>query len=289
MNPRVSTVVTDLDNTLYDWFEFWYASFGAMLRVLVDLSGIPEEVLKPEIRTIHQRYGTSEYSALIQEIPSLQKKFPREDLPKRFDAAIDAYRKARAATLRLYPTVFDTLRELKHRGVRIVGYTDSRAYQSAYRVRKLGLDGVLDFLYSPPDHKLPPGTSAEDLRTRPPSNYDFKFTQHRHTPEGETKPNPDLLRSIITEVGATPGSTAYVGDSLMNDIAMAQQAGTFDVQAKYGVAMDRPGYDLLQEVSHWPQTAVEHEKKPEVHATRVLREHFDELLGLFDFERLQTE
>ena len=35
MKPRVSTVVTDLDNTLYDWFEFWFASFGAMLRVLV--------------------------------------------------------------------------------------------------------------------------------------------------------------------------------------------------------------------------------------------------------------
>jgi len=100
MKPRVSTVVTDLDNTLYDWFEFWFASFGAMLRVLVEQSTIPAEVLKQEIRAIHQKYGTSEYSALIQELPSLQRKYPGEDLPRRFSPAIDAYRKARAATIR---------------------------------------------------------------------------------------------------------------------------------------------------------------------------------------------
>ena len=286
MKPPVDTIITDLDNTLYDWFKFWYASFGEMLRVLVEESGISAEEMKPEIRALHHKYGTSEYSALIQELPCLQKKFPGEDLPKRFGNAIEAYRRARKATLELYPTVLETLCELKSRRVKIIGYTDSRAYQSAYRVRRLGLDGVLDYLYSPPDHKLPPHTTPESMRTRPPEEYKFKVTQHRHTPEGESKPNPHLLLTIIAGVGATPERTVYVGDSLMKDITMAQQAGIFDVYAEYGVVEDKAAYTLLQEVSHWPQTAVDREKvltTAQVSPTYVLHGNFAELLALFDF------
>ncbi len=105
MKPPVDTIITDLDNTLYDWFKFWYASFGEMLRVLVEESGISAEEMKPEIRALHHKYGTSEYSALIQELPCLQKKFPGEDLPKRFGNAIEAYRRARKATLELLQEV----------------------------------------------------------------------------------------------------------------------------------------------------------------------------------------
>jgi phosphoglycolate phosphatase len=284
VNPRIDTIITDLDNTLYDWFEFWYASFQAMLDVLVMESGVPQEAVEPEIRMIHQKYGTSEYSALIQELPCLRKKFPAEDLPKRFCAAIDAYRKARKETLRLYPTVGETLKVLKQRGVRVVGYTESRAYHAAYRVRRLGLDGVMDILYSPTDHALPPDISPTDLRTRPSADYEFKVTKHHHTPEGEVKPNPHLLKTIIADVGAVPERTAYVGDSPMKDVVMAQQAGVLDIFARYGVAVDRPGYDLLRRVSHWPQTAADEEKvfQPP-NPTLTLHTQFSEILDLLDF------
>src|SRR5438876_11276907 len=69
---RVSLLVTDLDNTLWDWFEIWYRSFSALLDGIVSISGIPQEELEPEIRKIHQRRGTSEYSYLIGELPPLR-------------------------------------------------------------------------------------------------------------------------------------------------------------------------------------------------------------------------
>ena len=72
--------------------------------------------------------------------------------------AIDAFRKARRRVLALYPTVADTLAALKAKGVRIAAFTESKAFYTNYRFRKLGLDGLVDVLYSPEDHSVPAET-----------------------------------------------------------------------------------------------------------------------------------
>lgn len=44
--PEVRLLVTDLDNTLWDWFQAWHASFSAMLAKLVELSAVPQDRLE---------------------------------------------------------------------------------------------------------------------------------------------------------------------------------------------------------------------------------------------------
>jgi phosphoglycolate phosphatase len=287
MKPRVTTVITDLDNTLYDWVAMWSASFPAMLDVLVKQSGIPQPVIEAEARVVHRANRTSEYAFLIESLPCLQAKHPGGNLVEIYKDAIAAYKKARDETLALYPTVLETLKALTARGVVLVGFTDSLSYYSRSRIQRLQLDGVLKFLYSPADHDLPEGTTAADHRSRPPEAYQFKFTKHLHTPDGVFKPNAALLSQIIGEVGADPGATIYVGDSLMKDVLMAQQAHVLDVFAEYGKAQDRPGYEILRRVTHWTDEDVEREKQLKarynVHPTYTLRERFSELLDLFDF------
>src|ERR1051326_7424562 len=117
-----TTLITDFDNTLYDWFHVWYQSFSAMLAEIQRISGIDESALIPEIREIHQKYHTSEYAFLIEELPCLREKFPGQDLRAVFDEAIHAYRKARKANLALYETVSETLSDLKSQGVLIIIY-----------------------------------------------------------------------------------------------------------------------------------------------------------------------
>ena len=55
-----TTLITDFDNTLYDWFRVWYESFTAMLAEIKRISGLSDDVLLPEIRKLHQQYRTSE-------------------------------------------------------------------------------------------------------------------------------------------------------------------------------------------------------------------------------------
>jgi len=287
MKPRISTVITDLDNTLYDWVEMWGAAFSEMLRVLVEQSGVPQHVIHAEARVIHQEHGTTEYAFLIQSLPCLQAKHPGQDLTVVYGDAIRAYRDARERSLRLYPSVFETLVMLKSRGCLVIGYTDSRAFYAGYRARKLGLDGLLDLLHSPPDHDLPASTAIESIRSQPREAYEFQKTVHRLLPEGAVKPNPVILANILEDVGAVPEETIYIGDSLMKDVLMAQETRVTDVFAKYGQAQHRDEYDLLRRVSHWTDAEIEREKRlraqQEVHPTYTLNEGFREVLDLFVF------
>lgn len=280
-------LITDLDNTLWDWFEAWYRSFSALLDGLVSISGADRKVLEQEIKAVHQQRGTTEYSNLIREVPALVEFAGGRDPFDVFDDALHAQSSARKYTTRLYPGVDDTLRALKEKGVTIVAYTESGAYWTEWRLRHTGLDGVIDVLYSSPDHDVAAGIDPEDLRTgRYTGTYGLRATKHHHVPMGVLKPNQRVLLSILQEQDCAPVEAAYLGDSLMKDIAMAQAAGVLDIHAAYGQAQHRAEYDLLRRVTHWTEDDVEREsalslESGEVIPTQSCRQGIYEVLSQF--------
>jgi phosphoglycolate phosphatase len=204
-----------------------------------------------------------------------------------FDSAVHALNKVRASRMRLYPGVASTFTTLKQHDVPIVAYSESIAYWTEWRIRRTGLDGVIDVLYTSPDHDFPNGVSVDDLRTLPPSEYGLTKTIHKHVDRGLLKPNSEVLTGILKEFNTNPEDTVYVGDSLMKDVAMAQHVGVIDVHAAYGIAQNRAGYDLLRRVSHWTTGDIERERRLQVAGTvtpsYVLRKGFAELLDIFEF------
>jgi phosphoglycolate phosphatase len=231
-----------------------------MLEPLIEQSGADREQLLDEIRVVHQRHRTSEYAFLVEEVPSLRRAAGSTSPTEYYDAAIHAFRRARKANLQLYPGVLDYLTKLRSEGVLLVAYTESLAYYTADRFRKLGLDRVFDFLYSPADHDLPAGMTAREVRQYPPQYYEMAVTEHRHTPPDEYKPNPQVLRDILRDIEATPDEAVYVGDSLLKDVSMAQDAGVLDAHALYGVAQNTDAYGLLRRVTHWRDEDVARER-----------------------------
>lgn len=276
-------LITDVDNTLLDWQDLWYQTFSAMMDKVIDISGVDPEVLYAESSVIHQKYGTSEYSRLLEELPSLRARYG-DDILAVMMPAIDAFRETRRRVLALYPTVADTLATLKEKGVRIAAFTESKAFYTNYRFRKLGLDGLVDVLYSPEDHSVPEETVA--TRHYDADSYAFKHTVHHYTPEGEVKPNPDILLDIVRDLDVTIDEVVYVGDNPLKDVFMAQQAGITDVHAAYGSSQHKPEYELLRKVTHWTPEMVERERtalKPgNVTPSHVLTENFAQILPLFE-------
>jgi phosphoglycolate phosphatase-like HAD superfamily hydrolase len=283
-----SLLITDLDNTLWDWFEAWYASFSAMLTRLSEMSGVPEVVLEREIRAVHQARGTAEYSFLLRELPSLTERSRGEDPLFVYDDAMHVLNAQRKRVTRLYPMVKDTLSRLRDMGVLIVAYTESLSYWTDWRIKHTGLDGVIDILYSSPDHDMPEGATVEDIRKRPPEDYGLKATKHRHIARGIVKPSDQVLRSILRDCERDVAESVYVGDSLMKDIVMAQSVGVLDAYAKYGEVHRKPEYDLLRRVSHWSDAAIARERElasnSEVVPTITLENSFAEVLSLFEVE-----
>ncbi|WP_157134827.1 HAD family hydrolase [Sphingomonas sp. PAMC 26605] len=278
-----------MDNTLFDWLAVWHASFSAMFNKLVELSGIPEDVLAAEIRTVHQRVGTSEYSYLISELPLLRIRSGSTPVLDFYEPAISAFREARRAALQLYEGVFEYLIDLKKNGTLIIGYTESLWYYTQYRLKRTGLDKIMDKVYSPPDHDFPDGVDIGSLRFYSDSHYNLDVTQHLTTPPGELKPNPDILRKILSDAHASPEQAVYVGDSPVKDIWMAQQAGVLDAHALYGEARHTEAYTLLKKVSHWNDADIEREGREvlscSVNPTITLPSRLDQLSNFVTFER----
>lgn len=287
-------LITDLDNTLWDWFEAWYQSFSALLKGLHETTGIDQTLLEDQIRCVHQQRGTTEYSNLIREVPALVDFAKGRDPFDVFDEALHAQSSARRRATRLYPGVFDVLEVLKARGVRIVAYTESGAYWTEWRIQHTGLDGIIDVLYSSPDHDLAAGLTPADLRTgRYQGTYGLTSTAHRQVPLGVLKPNVHVLSTILREQGCALSQASYLGDSLMKDIAMAQAAGVPDIHAAYGQVQHRHEYDLLRRVTHWTEADVEKERKlaqpqNDVIPTATCHEGISELLPIMGLTPVST-
>jgi FMN phosphatase YigB (HAD superfamily) len=246
----------------------------------------PDQLLS-EIKEVHQRHGTSEYAFLLEELPSLLRKHPGQNPAEIYREAIEALRTARCSVLRPYPGVLKTLRSLKQAGVRVIAYTESMAFYTNWRIRRLGLDGLIDIVYSPENHDLPGHLPPEKRERYEQEQEMLACTEHRRTPKGELKPNPSLLLDIIKDIGARPEQCIYVGDKLFKDVAMARDAGVTAVHAKYGEAHEHANYELLKRVTHWRRDSVQQERiadVDEIQPSLVLRNGFDELLDAFRFE-----
>lgn len=285
-----AVVVTDLDDTLFDWVGLWYKCFTAMLDRVLELSGLDREPVLDDFRAVHQKHGTAEYAFALQELACLlEREGSPEAIKEKYAPAIEAYRAARRKHLCLYPTVLESLVGLRGRGCLVVGYTESLAFYSNYRVRRLGLDGILDYLFSPEDHDIPEYLSEVGLRHYRKEAYRFRHTIHGHTPKGELKPNPKVLAGIIAEVGAQRSETIYVGDKLDKDVLMAKRAGVMDVHARYGQSHEREEYELLKRVTHWPPEMVKKEAETtydDVKPTHAIS-RFGELLDVFCFRQFE--
>lgn len=277
-----NTIILDFDNTLYDWVAQWYYSFDAMLHSIQQISGVPTDVLKKEIRALHQKHHTSEYAFLIEHLDIIRDG-SIEQTTKKYRPAVEVFREARDKHLALYPTVMDALLSLKRAGKTLVVFTESQTFYTVMRFKHFALEGVVDFLFTSEDHETPDEEYLKQIRSRPPEYYEIRKTIHRSVGKGRIKPDPDILRQIISEVGSTAERSIYVGDSLYKDVLMAKEAGVFGVWAEYGEARGQPGYDLLREVSHWTDEDVERDrnlKKRDVKADAVLLKKFSELLPI---------
>lgn len=285
-SPRL--LITDLDNTLWDWFTPWHKSFSGLIQSLSQDFGLDMAVLKDQIRDVHQRVQTTEYSNLLREVPVLKNMAGNSDPFEFFGIALHRQNSLRKRNTKLYTNVLDTLLTLKSQGVRIVAYTESGAFWTEWRIRVTGLDGIIDILYSSVDHDIEAGVQPASLRTGhyPEDSYGLKDTVHYKLPLSLRKPNAEVLMEILENEDCAPRESVYIGDSLMKDIVMAQAAEVPDVYAKYGVAHNLEEYELLRQVTHWSQQDVEREKElannvGEVTPTFVCEHSFSEVLPLF--------
>lgn len=81
-------LITDFDNTLFDWFDNWYQAFnGALEYIYSQVPTLNKEVLLNDIKNIHLKHHTTEYLNVFYEIG----KFPKyKNIPNFYEICSDA-------------------------------------------------------------------------------------------------------------------------------------------------------------------------------------------------------
>lgn len=238
----IKLLITDLDDTLYSWIGFFVPAFYDMVDEISKITSINSEVLLAEYKQVHQYCGSSEYPYATLLLPCLKSKYESEKVLREIlDPAFHRFNSTRKKYLELYPTVFDTLKLLHEKGIKIIGYTESTIENGLYRLKKLGIDDFFDKMY------VSKSNYSQDI----PQEISSKITI-----VSSKKPDSKVLCQICQDANVLNQEAIYVGDSLTKDIYMAKKAGIISVLCKFQ-KLSSDLYSRLVEISHWTKSDFE--------------------------------
>lgn len=239
-------LITDLDDTLYDWLGFFIPSFYAMVEEVVNITGLSKQVLLREYKELHQYYGSVEYPFVTLKLPSILNKYEgksESEIKCCLEEAFHKFNSVRKQKLRLYDGVKDTLKKLHQNGITIIGYTESSQENGFFRLERLGVTQYFKHVY------------AFDSRyeTKYPISEKVKLLNTK-------KPNKEVLLNICDCENCPIEEAIYVGDSLTKDIYMAGLAGISSVLIKHPKD-ENNFYQLLVDITSWTEEDFEREAK----------------------------
>jgi putative hydrolase of the HAD superfamily len=196
----IKAVVFDLDNTLTDFMGMKESAVDAAVEAMIDAGlRFPREEIKRKIYDIYDKEGI-EFQNVFDH--ALKELIGEVDF-KVQAAGIVGYRRAREASLVLYPHVKITLIELAKRGIRLAVVSDAPRQEAWLRLCYLQLHHFFDFV-----------STFEDA--------------------GERKPSPVPFQRALDNFGVAPSEAIMVGDWPERDITGADQLGMITVFARYG-------------------------------------------------------
>ena len=196
----IKAVIFDLDNTLLDFMRMKSMAIDAALNGMIEAGmNIQSSPARKRIFEIYEKKGW-EYQEVLDDF--INEKIGKVDY-KILAAGIVAYRKAREASLILYPNVYSTLISLSKMGLKLGVVSDAPSREAWLRICAVNLHHIFDGVIT------------------------FDDT-------GEHKPSPEPFKKITGLLNVLPGNSLMIGDWPERDVVGAKQIGMKTVFAKYG-------------------------------------------------------
>ena len=196
----IKLIIFDLDNTLTDFIKMKDASIDASIQAMIDAGLMfSPELIREEIYKIYEEEGI-EYQRVFNQL--LLNMIGEIDY-KILAAGIVGYRRAREASLVLYPHVKVTLIELMKRGLKLAVISDAPRQEAWLRLCYLQLHHIFDIVLT-------------------------------HDDTGEFKPSPAPFEKVLATLEIEPREAMMIGDWPERDIVGASDLGIRTVFARYG-------------------------------------------------------
>tara|TARA_Y100000758_G_scaffold83762_1_gene56812 strand:- start:1869 stop:2552 length:684 start_codon:yes stop_codon:yes gene_type:complete len=196
----IQAIIFDLDNTLLDFIKMKQFAVKAAITAMNEAGlNVDEEKAYQEIFDLYVHKGWENQQVfddyLNQTIGAVSNKI--------LAAGIVAYRRAREATLLVYPNVNKTLIELTKMGIKLAVVSDAPSREAWMRLYYLNLHHVFD----------------------PVLTYDDT---------GVRKPSPKPFQMALDYLKLKPEEALMIGDWPERDVVGAKQIGIKTIFARYG-------------------------------------------------------
>jgi FMN phosphatase YigB (HAD superfamily) len=245
---RTKLVITDVDNTFYDFGAYFEAGLQALIPEVARQLQISTDAAIASLRAVYQKFGSIEYPFAIEEFQEL-KPLPLERRRAIVERTTAAFWESGRAALIAYPSVAETLAHLRRERVPVVAFTDAPVHEATRRVGALNLDKYLSGLVAT---EWFPRRKAATRVLRVDEVPGFVRVPRRLTVVGrlageQRKPNAQTYERIAAAFGLNPVDVTVIGDSPRRDLAPAASLGMTAVWARYGERHPERE-DLLQQV-----------------------------------------
>ena len=201
----VQAVIFDLDNTLMDFMKMKANAIDAAIVAMIDAGLVMDQkMVREKLYAIYDQKGI-EFQKVFDHF--LEEHFGYIDW-KILSSGVVAYRKAREASLVLYPHVNMTLTALSKKGIKLAVLSDAPRREAWLRLCYLQLQHIFDCVFT------------------------FEDTGFR-------KPHQTPFRKVLSKIGVNPENTIMIGDWPERDLVGAREVGMLTVFARYGFAFDR--------------------------------------------------
>ena len=211
----IQAVIFDLDNTLLDFMNMKIKAVESAVHGMIE-AGLQMEknLAKNTIFKIYEEKGL-EYQEVFDDF--IKKELGIIDY-KILASGIVAYRKAREASLILYPNVSSTLITLSKWGLKLGVVSDAPSREAWMRICSVNLHHIFDAIVT------------------------FHDT-------GMHKPSPEPFEKISSLLKVPPKNSLMVGDWPERDVIGAKKLGMKTAFAKYGDVFDTKNsganYDIM--------------------------------------------
>lgn len=196
----IKAIIFDLDNTLLDFVKMKQFAVKASIRAMNEAGlNVDEESGYKDIMELYMTTGWENQLVFDDYL----KQTTGEVSNKILAAGVVAYRRAREATLLVYPNVNKTLIELLKTQIRLAVVSDAPSREAWMRLYYLNLHHVFD-----------PVLTFDDT--------------------GARKPSPKPFKLALDKMNVGPDEALMIGDWPDRDVVGAKQIGMKTIFARYG-------------------------------------------------------
>jgi phosphoglycolate phosphatase len=227
-------LITDVDNTLFDFGLYAEAGLRAVLPVASQLLALSREQVVAELRHAYRVFNSIEIPYAYELMPSLASRTP-DDRHAISQGLATTFWSGASKSMRAYDGVVPTMSYLWRNGTAIVAVSDAPMWEVWRKLRRLRLLRFVAGIVA---------VGALKRRTGPVlrhhdvpeyrSPYRSRSRFYRTLKDDDRKPSPQAYRYVLEEVTLPSDRVTVVGDSPLKDLMPARELGLAAYWARYG-------------------------------------------------------